>query len=201
MDQEKIGKFISQCRKNKKITQLSLAEKLGVSDRAVSKWERGINMPDSSIMLELANILEISVNELLSGEKIEKEDYVKKAEEKLIKQQEINELYVKKLLYFEWIIGYISSITFLILIFTASFIEMSPLIRVLLIIAGLILFIIGIVNAIKIEQIAGYYECSKCRYKYVPSYKNVFLAMHTGRTRYMKCPKCHKRSWHKKVIK
>ena len=69
MDQLQTGKFIANCRKQKNLTQIQLAEKLGITDKAVSKWERGVAMPDSSIMLELCDILGISVNELLSGEK------------------------------------------------------------------------------------------------------------------------------------
>ncbi len=67
MDQEKIGKFIADCRKEKGLTQLQLAEKLGISNRAVSKWETGKSCPDVSLMLELCSVLEITVNELLSG--------------------------------------------------------------------------------------------------------------------------------------
>lgn len=67
MEQTKVGKFIAECRKNKNMTQAELAEKLNITDRAISKWETGKGMPDSSIMLELCNELDISVNELLSG--------------------------------------------------------------------------------------------------------------------------------------
>lgn len=84
MKQTEIGKFIAKCRKEKKLTQAQLAEKLNITDRAVSKWETGKSMPDSSIMLELCEILEITVNELLSGEKISMESYEKKADENLI---------------------------------------------------------------------------------------------------------------------
>ena len=70
MDQIKIGRFIAVRRKRANLTQLQLADRLGITDKAVSKWERGITMPDTSIMLELCDILGISVNELLSGEKI-----------------------------------------------------------------------------------------------------------------------------------
>ena len=69
MDQIKIGKFIAECRKQKNLSQLQLAEQLGITDKAISKWERGISKPSSSIMLELCEILDISVNELLNGEK------------------------------------------------------------------------------------------------------------------------------------
>lgn len=92
MDQVKIGTFIAQCRKEKKLTQAQLAEMLNITDRAVSKWETGKSMPDSSIMLELSEILGITVNELLSGERICTECYEKKADENLIalKKQEEN---------------------------------------------------------------------------------------------------------------
>ena len=84
MNQTEIGKFIARCRKEKKLTQVQLAEKLNITDRAVSKWETGKSMPDSSIMLELCEILGITVNELLSGEEIDMESYEKKADENLI---------------------------------------------------------------------------------------------------------------------
>ena len=84
MNQIEIGTFIAKCRKEKKLTQAQLAEKLNITDRAVSKWETGKSMPDASIMLELCEILGITVNELLSGEKIDMESYEKKADENLI---------------------------------------------------------------------------------------------------------------------
>ena len=92
MDQIKIGKFIAACRKDQGMTQAHLAEKLGISDRAVSKWETGKPLPDSGIMLELCELLNINVNELLSGEKIMTESYNKIAEENLLAmRQEVEE--------------------------------------------------------------------------------------------------------------
>ena len=200
MNQVKIGQFIAQCRKNKKLTQAQLAERLNITDRAISKWETGNGMPDSSIMLDLCNELGISVNELFSGEVIKMENYNLKAEENLLEMKKQKEEADRKMLKLEGVIGYISSITFLILIFVASYIEMLSIVRILLIIFGSIIFTIGIVNAIKIEQTAGYYECDKCHYKYIPSYNSVLFSMHYGRTRYMKCPKCNEKSWNKKVL-
>lgn len=84
MNQIKIGKFIAECRRKKNLTQAQLAEKLNITDRAVSKWETGKSMPDSSIMLELSEILGITVNELLSGEEVDMESYEQKASENLI---------------------------------------------------------------------------------------------------------------------
>lgn len=201
MNQDKIGKFIAKCRKEKKLTQEQLAEKLFVTDRAVSKWERGINLPDSSLMLDLCNILEINVNELLSGEKLDMKEYSKKAEENIIELQKQKEETDRHLLKLEYVIGYTSTITFLTLIFVASYIEMPIWTRILLIVIGCIIFAVGACNSIKIEQTAGYYECKNCNHKYVPKYSSVFFSSHIGRTRYLKCPRCGMRTWNKKVIK
>ena len=84
MNQIETGKFIAECRKEKKLTQAQLAERLNITDRAVSKWETGKSMPDSSIMLELCKILGITVNELLSGERVNMDSLEKKADENLI---------------------------------------------------------------------------------------------------------------------
>ncbi len=84
MNQEKVGKFIARCRKAKKMTQSELAEQLGVTDRSVSNWENGKNMPDVSLFNPLCEILNITINELLSGEKINKDNYQEKLEENII---------------------------------------------------------------------------------------------------------------------
>lgn len=91
MNQKMIGKFISSCRKDKGLTQIQLAEKLNITDRAVSKWETGKSLPDASIMLDLCEILGISVNELLSGERITIENYQKKADTNILEMKKQNE--------------------------------------------------------------------------------------------------------------
>ena len=201
MEQVKIGKFIAQCRKNKNMTQAELAEKLNITDRAISKWETGKGMPDSGIMLELCNELDITVNELLSGEIIKMENYNEKLEQNLIDMVKQKEEADKRLLTLEVFIGILVTMIFLALAFVASFVNMKDWIRILLIVVGFIPFIIGMLVAIRIEQTAGYYECQKCHHKYVPTYSSVLWAMHVNRTRYMKCPKCNQRSWNKKVVK
>lgn len=201
MNLEKIGKFISERRKNKKLTQEKLAEKLNISDRAVSKWERGICLPDASIMLLLCEILEINVNELLSGEMLKKNDYDKKAEENLIEMAKKEEMQNKKLMMYEWVIGYMSSITFMILIIVSSYFVQDNTVRIILFIIALIILFTGVSFCLKIETETGYYECSKCHHKYVPKYSEVYFAMHLGTTRHLKCPKCGKKSWNKKVYK
>ena len=200
MDQIKIGKFIAECRKKNKLTQMQLAEKLNITDRAISKWENGKGMPDSSIMLELCNELKISVNELLSGEMIEMKDYNQIAEKNLLEMAKKEEVQNKKMMFYEMVIGYMSSVTFLILLFTASFAVEKIVARIILFILAFLVLIVGVSFALKIETETGYYECQKCHHKYVPKYSKVYLAMHIGTTRYMKCPKCNERTWQKKVL-
>lgn len=200
MNQVKIGKFIAECRKTKKLTQAQLAEKLNITDRAISKWETGNGMPDSSIMLDLCSELGITVNELLCGEMIEMKEYNNKSEELLLKMTQEKQKRDKEFLNMEIFIGILVSIILISCVFVASFVNIPNWSRIGLIIIGLIPFIIGVGYAIKIEQVAGYYECRNCHFKYIPTYKSVFFSMHSGRTRYMKCPKCGEKTWNKKVI-
>ena len=200
MDQVKIGKFIAECRKKNNLTQMQLAEKLNITDRAVSKWETGKAMPDTSIMLELCDILKISVNDLLSGEVVLMDNYNKQMENNLIEMVKQKEAADKRLLSLEIFIGVLVSIILFTFILIASLVQMEDWLRAVLIVIGVILFLAGMVYALRIEQVAGYYQCAKCGHRYVPKYVSVFFAMHINRTRYMKCPKCHKKSWQKKVL-
>ena len=200
MDQTRIGMFIAECRKKRNLTQMQLAEMLNITDRAVSKWENGRSMPDSSLMLPLCQILGISVNDLLHGEVIEMEDYKKKTEELLLEAAKQKEEADKKLLLLEWVIGILSVIILLGFCIVAAYAPMETWLRIVLAVSGFVLGLIGIGVALRIEQTAGYYECARCHEKHVPSYTSVFFAMHMGRTRYMKCPHCGKRSWQKKRV-
>ena len=200
MDQIKIRKFIAECRKKANLTQMQLAEKLNITDRAISKWENGKAMPDSSIMLDLCNVLSISVNDLLSGEVVTVENYNKELENKLIEMVKEKEQADKRLLSLEIFVGIVVSVILFAMVFVASFVQMENWLRIVLIVVGFIPFAIGIAYAIRIEQTAGYYECAKCGHRYVPTYKSVLMAPHINRTRHMRCPKCHEKSWQKKVI-
>jgi transcriptional regulator with XRE-family HTH domain/DNA-directed RNA polymerase subunit RPC12/RpoP len=203
MDQIKIGKFISERRKSQNMTQLQLAEKLGITDRAVSKWETGRSLPDASIMLKLCSILKITVNDLLNGEAVSMEKYNETTEKNLIEMVKQKEEADKRMLTTETVIG-VTSTAFLFAMLAVGIVFMKsekPIWTFIVPVAiGFIQFIICMSFALRIEQKAGYYECAKCGHRYVPSYKAVNLAMHTGRTRYMKCPECGQRSWQKKVI-
>ena len=115
----------------------------------------------------------------------------------LIKQKEEND---RSLLMLEWVVGILSLIILFVPIIIGALLPMEEWQRLIIIFTGFIPAFIGFCFAVRIEQIAGYYECKHCHHRYVPSCKATILAMHMGRTRYMKCPECGKRSWQKKVI-
>ncbi len=200
MDQIKIGRFIAACRKDAGLTQAALAEKLGISDRAVSKWENGRSMPDSGIMLELCELLKINVNELLSGEKIMVETYDRYAEENLLAMRKEVEEKNRQLLKAEIWIGAPATFAGFIMCAVAAYVEMPVWTRTALIVFALVMILAVAFIAVGIEQKAGYYECQKCHDRHMPTYWQTNLAMHIGRTRYMKCPECGKYSWQKKVL-
>ncbi len=108
--------------------------------------------------------------------------------------------YNKELLRLEALIGFTSGATFIAMTIIIAYATMQDYIKVILFVI-LFAFLFAIAFALlKMEQIVGFYECRECKYKYVPTYKAVFLAMHCGRTRRLTCPKCHKKSWQKKVL-
>ena len=202
MNQIKTGNFIAQCRRDKGLTQAALAEQLGISDRAVSKWETGRSLPDADNMIEISIILGISVDELLKGEKAEKGGYEQMADT-------INKLNTKQLeaennqamLRLEVVIGTIGTVAFLALVIIAAFVpDLKIWIRLIIIIFGAALFAVSMYYAIKLEREVGYYECPDCGHRYVPEYAAFIMAQHMGRTRKMKCPQCGRRNWQKKVL-
>ena len=201
MDLKIIGNFIKSQRKEKGLTQVELAAKLSVSEKTISKWECGYGFPDTTLILPLCKELDITANELLSGKKLSSEEYQTEAEKNLLTLKKQQEQDHKFLLTLENVLGYLSSINFIILVFVASFANLSTWVRILLIVIGFIHIVVGIHFCLTIEKDAGYYECQHCHNKYIPTYKQILLSMHYGRTRYMKCPKCNKKTWQKKVLK
>lgn len=200
MDQVKIGKFIAECRKKASLTQMQLAEKLNITDRAVSKWETGKSMPDSSVMLELCDILGITVNDLLSGEIVTMDNYSKESENNLLEMLRLKQEADRRLLRMEVLAGIMASIPLLVGIVIGLTVPMEEWKQVVIVLSGMIPLLVAIPFLLRIEQVAGFYECQYCHNRHVPEYMSVFTAPHVGRTRYMKCPECGKRSWQKKVI-
>ena len=198
MDQVKIGKFIAESRKQQNLTQSQLAEKLGITDRAISKWENGRAMPDSALMLELCGILKISVNDLLSGEIVENGE---NKEQQLLLDM-ANEIGKKnKVIWTSMCVIMIVSIVSLFagILISAFLIPEGPwqLVAIILI---CIVFLMPCFYALKLEISVGAYKCKHCGNEIVPTYKEALIAQHKGVTRYLKCPKCGKKTWCKKVI-
>lgn len=202
IDQAKIGKFIADKRKEKSLTQAEVAEKLGITDRAVSKWERGLCLPDSSQMIPLCTLFGITVNELLSGEEIMESKINETAEKLIVEMKRKEEETNRYLLQLEWVIGIISVASFFIIVLISAYFvsETNVPLAAILIVLSFIILLVGGYFSLNIEKTAGYYECKSCHHKYIPSLSSVMMAPHMGRTRYMKCPLCGKRTWQKKVL-
>ena len=200
MDLIKIGKFIAKCRKEKNITQEQLAEKLYITDRAVSKWERGLSLPDAGKMLDLCNILGISVNELLNGEKIDMKDLNKKTEELLLELAQQEEMKNKKIITTMWVLLFTTIISYIVIVLISiKAFEEGFTLGTIIVVSTFICVAVAF-YALKLEVEAGYYECKKCHHRHIPSFFTVMWAPHMMTTRYLKCPKCGKKSWSKKVM-
>ena len=201
MDLKKIGKFIAENRKKAGFSQESLAEELDLSNRSISKWERGICLPETSKMPELCKLFNITINDLFSGEIVDMKENNKKLEENLLALAKEKEEKDKQLLALEWVLGGIGLTTFFALILMAvPIIETNFALAATMYAVGFVVFMVAMFFSLKIEQIAGYYKCAECGHKHIPTFKAVFLAMHMGRTRHLRCPKCGKKSWQKKVL-
>ena len=203
MNQEKIGKFIARVRKEKNMTQQELANKLNITDRAISHWENGRSMPDAGIMLELCKLLDINVNELLSAKKIIKESYNEQAEENFLELRREIESQNKKILTLNRIITFLGVVIYVLIVLAIIFIEIPMVIRnIIIAFAIVMLLLFGIFN-LNILQKTGYYECQECKHQYIPTFNQMFFGMSgitNGGIWRMKCPNCNKKCWHKKVL-
>ena len=201
MDQIKIGKFIAECRKKQNLTQAQLAEKLDITDRAISKWETGKAMPDSDIMLDLCDILGIKVNELLCGEMIEIEHKDEQLNELIFQMAKNEERYHKRLLHSAYVIIATSLTALICLMSLISLLIPECGFQDFLIIVSAILFIIPCMIALKFKAETGYYECKNCQHMFVPNYKEIAVLMQTPTRRLLKCTKCGKWTWCTKLTK
>ena len=201
MDQIKIGKFIAEERKAKKYTQRELADKLSISDKTISKWETGNGFPEVSLLLPLCNELEITVNELLSGERLQAMDYKKKAEENMVNLvKEAQES--KKKIIMSAMVGVLVIVAAVPLFVIAGMFEMQVWTRVLLMGIGFVIMVIGIAIACVLDREAGAFECPECKERFVPDMKSyvmgphtitkrkLTLGPHTITKRKLTCPKC-----------
>ena len=201
MDQIKIGKFIAARRKEANLTQLQLAEKLGLTDRAISKWETGRAIPDASVMLKLCEILGITVNDLLSGEVITIENCTQKNEQLLLDLAKEVEQKNKTIWTSMWAIMIVSMTALIAGLLIAAFLIPEGVWQLVTILGLCVMFLIPCFYALKLEVSVGAYKCKNCGEEIVPSYSEALNAMHMGTTRHLMCPKCNKRTWCKKIIR
>lgn len=146
------------------------------------------------------SIVNAAIADIGAGEKIPEKAYDRRAEEALKQMRQEIEEKDALLLRTEIVAGIPLTVAALLLVVLAAFVPMADLWRVALCVFALLAIIVFCLVAIRIEQKAGYYECQNCRHRYVPGYKQVLFAPHTGRTRYMKCPRCGRKSRQKKVL-
>ena len=199
MDQVKIGQFIKAMRKEKDLTQREVAEKLNISEKTVSKWETGNGLPEVGLMLPLCKLLEISVNELLSGARLDEKLYFEKAEQNIMSLiQEKAE--AKKKIIIAVIIASITLLAGLTLLLLADLLEMELWLRIVLSVIGVVVIVTGIGLACVLEKDAGVYECRHCGERFVPTMKAYLFAPHMPISRRLKCPKCGKKSYCKKRL-
>ena len=201
MDHIKVGQFIAECRKKKDLTQAQLAEKLNITDRAISKWENGKAMPDSALMLDLCDILGITVNELLCGEVSDQEQRNEQLDELIFQMAKNEERYHKRLRHSACVIVATSLVALICLISLISLLIPECGFQDFMIMMSVILFILLCITALKFQVETGYYECKNCQNMFVPNYKEIVALMQTPNRRLLKCPECGKWTWCKKLIK
>ena len=199
MDQIQIGKFIAEERKRKNYTQRELADILGISDKTISKWERGNGFPEVSLLLPLCNELEITVNELLSGERLQEVDYKKKAEENMVNLvKEAQES--KKKIILSAVVAMLVVVAALPLFLLSGMLELEVWVRALLIVIGFFIMVVGIIVACILDRDAGAFECPECKERFVPDMKAYVMGAHTITKRKLRCPKCGAYKYCKHVL-
>lgn len=199
MDQILIGRFIAEERKRKGYTQKQLSERLGISDKTVSKWERGNGFPEVSLLLPLCNELDITVNELLCGERIPEKDYHKKAEVNMVNLvKEAQES--KKKIILSAMVAMLVIVAATPLFILAGIMAMDTWMRVVLIVIGLVVIAVGIAIACILDRDAGAFECPECHTRFVPEMKDYIMGPHTITKRKLVCPHCGEHKYCKKVL-
>ncbi|MBQ4094471.1 MAG: helix-turn-helix transcriptional regulator [Oscillospiraceae bacterium] len=200
MDLAKIGNFIAQRRKAAGLTQMQLAERLNITDRAVSKWERGLSLPDASIMLALCGILGISVNELFVGEMLEMKQNDQKTEALLLELAALEEQKNKKLLVSALVFAAVLTVFYVGVALLAEYALPAGPLQNAVMCAATALFVLAAFFVLKTEVTAGYYACPHCGHRHVPSVWQVSISVQMGWVKWLKCPACGRRGWHKKVL-
>ena len=189
MDQIRIGQFIAATRKAKGLTQRQLAAQLSISDKTISKWETGKGLPDVSLMLPLCGALGITVNDLLSGERVGEGDYRKKAEENMMELVRENAENRQRLLQ-SIACGGVTVVAVCALVALAAFLPLPALARVALLLLAMATAVAGIWAAATLDARAGWFECPHCKELFAPAMADYVKGLHTFTRRRLTCPHC-----------
>lgn len=194
MDQIETGKFIAQMRKKKNLTQRELADKLMISPKTVSKWECGNGLPEVSLMLPLCDILGISVNELLSGKRLDEVHYAKSAEANILRLcKEREETKFRMIVeVFIIVLTFLAAIP-LLLLSEMTAIQVST--KVWLIVSAILILTLGIGICAALEMRKAVFQCRRCKEVFIPTKREYIFGVHTITKRRLRCPKCGKKSW------
>ena len=189
MEPTRISRFIAERRKALGLTQRQLAEQLSVSDKAVSKWETGRGLPDVLLMPPLCAALGITVNDLLSGERVGEGDYRKKAEENMMELVRENAQNRQRLLQ-SIACGGVTVVAVCALVALAAFLPLPALARVALLLLAMATAVVGIWAAATLDARAGWFECPHCKELFAPAMADYVKGLHTFTRRRLTCPHC-----------
>ena len=189
MEPTRIGRFIAERRKALGLTQRQLAEQLSVSDKAVSKWETGRGLPDVLLMPPLCAALGITVNDLLSGERVGEGDYRKKAEENMMELMRENAENRQRLLQ-SIACGGVTVVAVCALVALAAFLPLPAFARMALLLLAMATAVVGIWAAATLDVRAGWFECPHCKELFVPPMADYVKGRHTFTKRRLTCPRC-----------
>ena len=189
MEPTRISRFIAERRKALGLTQRQLAEQLSVSDKAVSKWETGRGLPDVLLMPPLCAVLGITVNDLLSGERVGEGDYRKKAEENMMELMRENAQNRQRLLQ-SIACGGVTVVAVCALVALAAFLPLPAFARVALLLLAMATGVAGIWAAATLDARAGWFECPHCKELFVPPMADYVKGCHTFTKRRLTCPHC-----------
>ena len=200
MDVQKIGRFLTELRKSHNLTQEELGEKLGVTNKTVSRWENGNYLPPVEILQLLSNLYGVSINELLYGERLNTVQYKESAEEYIVGDLLKKRNEAKKRIALSIIISVMTIISALSVILLSAGLPSPIWLKIFCIALAVIIIVLGISVCCVLTVDAGVYECPACGEKFVPTLKDFVFGVHTLTKRKLRCPKCGKKSFCKKRL-
>lgn len=200
MDMQKIGTFLAELRKEKNLTQDELGEQIGVTNKTVSRWENGNYLPPVEFLQILSKLYDVSLNELLSGERLNEACYKQNAEEYITTDLMTKSKDAKKRMIVSYLIATLTVVSGVAEILMGALFTAPVWWRVLCFVWAAVTVILGIGICCVLIVDAGVYECPECGEKFVPTMRAFVFGLHTFTKRNLKCPKCGKKSYCKKKL-